>query len=63
MDQILPLGPKPMMNDEELKTISALCSFIAIGQINGELEKSNDLIACIKPLLKGKQVYNELTLY
>jgi hypothetical protein len=53
------------MNDEEFKMITAaLCSFIAIGQINGEPEKRrNDLIACIKHLLKGKEVYNELTLF
>jgi hypothetical protein len=39
-DQILPPGPKPVMNDEEFKMIgAALCSFIAIGQINGEPEK------------------------
>jgi hypothetical protein len=58
-------GPKPMMNDKEFKMITAaLCSFIVIGQINGEPEKKrNGLIACIKHLLKGKEVYNKLTLF
>jgi hypothetical protein len=38
--QILPPDPKPVMNDEEFKTMTAaLCSFIAIRQINGGPEK------------------------
>ncbi len=39
-DQILPLGPKPRMNQEEFDTIiAAVCSYVAIGQLNGEPAK------------------------
>jgi len=39
-DQIMPPGPKPVMDDEEFKAISAaFCSFIAISQVNGNAEK------------------------
>jgi hypothetical protein len=32
--------PKPVINDEEFKTISAaFCSYIASGQVNGDPEK------------------------
>jgi hypothetical protein len=39
-------------------------SHVAIGQINGEPEKKrSDLISCLKHFLKGKEIYNELTLF
>ena len=64
-DQILPSGPKPRMNQEEFDTISAaVCSYVAIGQLNGEPEKKrSDLISSMKHLLKGNEMYNELTLF
>ncbi len=36
-DQIMPPGLKPAMIDEDFKTISvAFCSYIALGQVNGD---------------------------
>ncbi len=64
-DQILPPGPKPVMEDEEFKAISAaFCSFIAIAQVNGDAEKKrSDMIAALENLLKGKKVYDAKTLF
>ena len=59
-DQILPSVPKPRMNQEEFDTVSAaVCTYVAIGQLNGEPEKKrSDLISSMKNLLKGKEMYN-----
>jgi hypothetical protein len=53
------------MNQEEFDTISAaMCSYVANRQLNGEPEKKrSDLISSMKHLLKGKEMYNELTLF
>jgi hypothetical protein len=51
-DQIMPPGPKPVMDDEDFKAISgAFCSFIAIAQVNGNAEKKFDMIAVLKNTL------------
>ena len=56
-DQIMPPGPKPAMIDEDFKMISAaFCSYIALGQVNGDPEKKRtDLIAVLDNFLKGKK--------
>jgi hypothetical protein len=48
------------MDQEEFDTIiAAVCSYVAIGQLNGEPEKKrSDLISSMKHLLKGKEMYN-----
>jgi hypothetical protein len=53
----MPPGAKPVMNDEEFKAISvAFCSYIALGQVNGDPEKKrSDLIAVLDNMLRGKK--------
>ncbi len=53
----MPPGPKPAMIDEDSKMISAaFCSYIALGQVNGDPEKKRtDLIAVLDNFLKGKK--------
>ncbi len=57
-DQIMSPGPKPVMNDEEFKAISAaFCSYIALGQVNENPEKKqSDLIAVLDNMLRGKNL-------
>ena len=45
------------MIEDDFKTISAaFCSYIALGQVNGDPEKKRtDLIAVLDNLLKGKK--------
>jgi len=64
-DQIMPSGPKPAIDDEEFKTISAaFCSYVALGQVNGESEKKRtDLLCVLDNLLKGKKIYDSKTLF
>lgn len=56
-DQVQPPGPKPSMEKETFDMVcAAMCSFIAIGQINGDAEKkTSDLLAHLEHLLKGKK--------
>jgi hypothetical protein len=58
-------GPKPLINVEEFQMIrKTFCSFLAIGQENGKAEKkTSNLIAHVEHLLKGKKIYDALTLF
>jgi hypothetical protein len=58
-DQLNPTGPKPWMCDEHFNNISAaMCSYVAIGQINGYSEKKkSDLVSCLEELQKTNKIY------
>jgi len=63
--KIVPPGRKSEMDDEELQNIgAALCSFVAICQVNGDPEKKRkDLIAALELLLNGNGTSNPTTLF